>query len=97
MWGKYTSDGKSATSKAEAFFKEATPWGTGVDHLGQKSCAGEKQVAQLRTQIEQVAQLLRTQIADVKKVKEPKGKHTSKPHVAQSATAPPMTMKTWRP
>jgi hypothetical protein len=67
VWGKYTSDGKSATSKAEAFFKEATPWGTGVDHLGQSSRAGEKQVAQLRTQI-----------ADLKKVKEPKGKRTPK-------------------
>jgi hypothetical protein len=59
---------KSETSKAEDFIKEATPWGTGVDYLGQKSCAGEKQVAQLRTQI-----------ADVKKVKGPKGKHTPKP------------------
>jgi hypothetical protein len=77
VWGEYTSEGKSETTRAEAFFKEATPWGTGVDYLGHKSCAGEKQVAQLRTQIEQVAQL-RTQIADVKKVKEPKGKHTPK-------------------
>ena len=68
VWGEYTSEGKSETTRAEAFFKEATPWGTGVDYLGHKSCAGEKQVAQLRTQI-----------ADVKKVKEPKGKQISEP------------------
>ena len=68
MWGEYTSDGKSETSRAEAFFKESNPWGTGVDYLGQKSCAGVSQVAQLRTQI-----------AHVKKVKEPKGKPTPKP------------------
>ena len=38
-------------SRAEAFLKESDPWGTGFDHLGVKSSAGVKQVAQLRIQL----------------------------------------------
>ena len=38
-------------SRAETFFIESIPWGTGLDHLGQSSAAGMTHVNTLRKQI----------------------------------------------
>ena len=38
-------------SRAETFFIESIPWGTGLDHLGQTSAAGKTHVKTLRKQI----------------------------------------------
>ena len=38
-------------SRAETFFIESIPWGTGLDHLGQTSAAGMTHVNTLRKQI----------------------------------------------
>ncbi len=47
-WGEFMNKAEIGISRAEAFLKESDPWGTGFDHLGEKSLAGVKQVAQLR-------------------------------------------------
>jgi hypothetical protein len=47
-WGEFMNKAEIGISRAEAFLKESDPWGTGFDHLGEKSSAGVKQVAQLR-------------------------------------------------
>ena len=60
--------------KVEAFFKESHPWGTGKDSLGGKSTAGVSQVAQLRTQIEQVKEAMEVPLPKV-----PTPKPTPKP------------------
>ena len=38
-------------SRAETFFIESIPWGTGLDHLGQTSVAGTTHVKNLQKQI----------------------------------------------
>jgi hypothetical protein len=50
-WGEFMKEVKIETSRAEAFVKDAVPWGTGFDPLGVKSSAGVNQVAQLRIQL----------------------------------------------
>jgi hypothetical protein len=54
-WGEYMQQRKIETLRAQAFLKESDPWGTGFDHVGVKSSAGVKQVAQLRNQLADLA------------------------------------------
>ena len=54
-WVEFMKQVKNGTSRAEAFLKDADPWGTGFDKLGVKSIAGEKQVAQLRIKLATLA------------------------------------------
>ena len=59
-WGEFMNKAEIGISRAEAFLKESDPWGTGFDHLGEKSSAGVKQVAQLRIQLRKLHEVKST-------------------------------------